>query len=151
MATSPIDVACPNCQSRAGKPCTAPDGLGRHDVKRFHYARQDAARSQDETAPKAPPTDAEKALTETLTTLLNDPAVASLECEWCGWDPCDMGPVQPTSAKALLDHVAFDHVTRAGIVVRRVETVVSSRELGVLLRLPAQSEAEASWRRENRP
>lgn len=40
----PLDVECPACQSRPGALCTLPDDNGRHPVKTFHLAREEAAR-----------------------------------------------------------------------------------------------------------
>lgn len=40
----PLQVICPNCQARAGDPCTSPTSTGRRTIKRVHVAREEAAR-----------------------------------------------------------------------------------------------------------
>jgi len=41
---TPLEVACPACNARPGRPCTAPTDAARRPVTWFHFARADAAR-----------------------------------------------------------------------------------------------------------
>ncbi len=146
MAASPIDVTCPNCQAKPGDRCTQPDGLGRHEVKRFHYARESAAADVVEPLP-APTT-----LAETLLQLLTeDAAVSHLACDGGDFEVLASSEASMEDVTPLLEHVAHDHVSRRDILVHRVSTIVTGYELGVLMRLPVQSDAEQNWRLRNSP
>ncbi|WNN94124.1 hypothetical protein SEA_FREGLEY_99 [Microbacterium phage Fregley] len=131
-----IDIACPVCQSPAGKRCTAPTITSRKEVSWLHAGRIET------TPPKSPV----QTLAETLlATLEGDETVTMIACE-CGRD-VDIFPEQTIDAVvALLEHAAFEHGTRRDIHVYRTTTLLNGYEIGVLLRLPTLSDHESKWR-----
>ncbi|UVT31365.1 hypothetical protein SEA_MARCIE_103 [Microbacterium phage Marcie] len=131
-----IDIPCPVCQSPAGQRCTAPTITSRKEVSWIHAGRI-------ETAPPKSPVEV---LAETLlTTLQGDETVTMITCD-CGRD-LDIFTEQTVEAvKQLLEHAAFEHATRREIHVYRTAPLLSGYELGTLMRLPAQTDAESKWR-----
>ncbi|WNT44308.1 hypothetical protein SEA_CANDC_97 [Microbacterium phage CandC] len=131
-----IDIACPVCQSAAGKRCTAPTITSRKEVSWLHAGRI-------ETAP--PKTSAQTVAEALLATLEGDPTVTMIACE-CGKD-LDIFPEQTIEGVvALLEHAAHEHVTRRDIHVYRTTKLLDGYEIGVLLRLPALNDHESKWR-----
>lgn len=131
-----IDIACPVCQARPTFRCTAPTNTGRKEVAWLHAGRIET------TPPKSPA----QTLAETLlATLEGDESVTMIACD-CGRD-ADIFPEQTVEGiVALLEHAAFEHGTRRDIHVYRTTTLLNGYELGVLLRVPALTEAESKWR-----
>lgn len=142
MSAAPIDVACPNCQSPSGKPCTVPTDAGRRVVPWFHSARENDA------AGIVLPSSAETLATTLLAATENDPTVTMLACECGGRDVLVGTETTVAEVVDLLNHAAFDHATRRDVDVYRTSTLLSGYELGALMRLDAQTGAEEEWRRE---
>lgn len=46
----PLAVICPNCNAKAGNPCTQPTNTGRNPVRFFHFARIEASLHPTEAA-----------------------------------------------------------------------------------------------------
>lgn len=137
-----IDTTCPNCQARPGQPCTAPTNTGRRDVKWFHSARESAAA---DTA--APATAAQVFAGAILAALGDDAAVTGIACD-CGDEVSMYSEITVDEIARIIEHAAHDHVTRRGLIVHRARELVSEYELGVILGLPALTEAEEKWRKD---
>lgn len=63
-----------------------------------------------------------------------------VECEDCGIST----PEQPL--QRVIEHAAFDHVTRRGLTLVRRSRLLSGYELSESLDLPAQTAHEEKWR-----
>lgn len=131
-----IDIACPVCQARPTFRCTAPTNTGRKEVAWLHAGRI-------ETAPPKSPVEV---LAETLlTTLQGDETVTMITCD-CGRDVDIFTDQTVEAVKELLEHAAFEHILRREIHVYRTAPLLSGYELGTLMRLPTQTDAETAWR-----
>ena len=85
-----------------------------------------------------------------LTSLSHDPPVLYLGCE-AGDHDVDITEETPVEAvRLMLEHVAHDHVSRRDVMVYRSALVMGGYELGILMDLPAQTEAEEKWRQVRR-
>lgn len=76
-------------------------------------------------------------------------AQIDLECGSCGWETNlehETPNFNEANVEALLEHVAFDHITRADIVMVRTTPLLSAYEIGQTLGLDAQTEHEEKWR-----
>lgn len=86
-----------------------------------------------------------------LTVLLHDRTVSMIACD-CGTDleiyegmtGSDGTTVEQVAE--LIEHATFGHATRRTIDVYRTAPLVTDYELGILLGLPAVTEAEEKWR-----
>ena len=125
------NVPCPACQAPAGEHCTAPTSTGRREVSWVHSAR--------EYALTEPVHKAAEALTESL--IEQD---VELRCGACGdWES---DATTPASVRRILEHCAFAHPGRADVLIVRTSALMSSNELGLLLRLAPLTDAEQAWR-----
>lgn len=135
----PREAPCPNCQAPAGKPCNVPKGNGRRDVPWFHSARENLAAGVTPASPA-------QTLAETLlATLQDDPTVTMIACD-CGRDVDIFTDQTAPPIQELIEHAAFEHTSRREINVYRTVKLLSGYEIGTLLRLDAQTEAEKKWR-----
>lgn len=98
-----------------------------------------------------------EALGGTLATILS-PAIEervgiAAVCSACGRtaEIVDGGDADTALMQALVEHAAYEHATRADLLQSRTTPLLSSNELGILLGLPAGTEAEERWRREQGP
>lgn len=136
MSEPSTDIECPVCQAKAGEKCTAPTNTGRKPVTWLHAGRIVT------TPPKSPV----EVLAETLlTTLQGDETVTMITCD-CGRDVDIFTDQTVEAVKELLEHAAFEHSTRREIHVYRTAPLLSGYELGTLMRLPTQTDAETAWR-----
>lgn len=67
----------------------------------------------------------------------------SLSCNACGREYDD--PTQPQILE-LIEHVLFEHVSRADVMVTRSAVLVTSNELAQSAGVAARTEAEERWR-----
>lgn len=132
----PLSVECPNCQSPAWAPCTAPTDNGRRPLRAFHIAREHAA-----VVAVPPPTLAQTLAETLLAVLVDDPTVMYIACE-CGRDVEMFSEITAAPILELIEHAAFDHPTRRSVHVYRAQELVSGDDLGILLRLAPVTEAE---------
>lgn len=63
-----------------------------------------------------------------------------VECEDCSVSTPD------SSLRAVIEHAAFEHFTRRGLVIIRRSRLLSGYELGESLELPTLTEHEDKWR-----
>lgn len=128
-----LRVACPNCGSPAGKPCTAPTNTSRREVKWVHSSREHALTAPIERA------------AETIAESFTDQNV-TLACSHCDWEATGD---RPDSVRSLLEHCAHGHhVGRADVVMVRTSVFMTGNEVGLTLGSPALTEAEEKWRQE---
>ncbi|UDL15470.1 hypothetical protein SEA_PEPE25_95 [Microbacterium phage Pepe25] len=135
--TPTLGVQCPVCQAKTGERCTVPTITGRREVSWIHSGRIEVV---------SPPKGPIETLAETLlTTLQGDETVTMITCD-CGRDVDIFTDQTVEAVKELLEHAAFEHSTRREIHVYRTAPLLSGYELGMLMRLPALTDAELKWR-----
>lgn len=63
-----------------------------------------------------------------------------VECQDCGVSTLD------STLRRVIEHAAYQHFTRRGLVIVRSSQLLSNYELGESLELPALTEHEQTWR-----
>lgn len=88
--------------------------------------------------------DPEKVAARLLPSLLENPR-AVVACE-CGDGLTVTSETTAGELAGLLEHAAYAHVTRRDISIARPDELMSAWQLGILLGLSPQTEAEGRWR-----
>lgn len=131
--------ACPSCAARSGQPCTTPTDTGRREVKWVHLTRFDIAKAATEGTPRPVIERVVDAITTTIAMQQNTGAGTILELA------CDCGETVELSTSApnrehirlLIEHVAYAHVTKRDVILKRSTPIIPADELSKLLEIGA--------------